>query len=473
MNKDLKKNVFFISSFVLYLGILLLIMQLRSDGYYPFPKTWPEDRLLLIVLPHTILLALFIIRYAFLLVSQSEIKTFPIKKKWGYIFFGTIPLIAMVLICKLHIMQADYFKPVGYTMDFEILFAFVGLAIFPMLGYWCYVLIKKRFFPALFLMGVLLSSIILKFIPLFLFPITAKRSDLLPIVEEAAKSILRGEHIYRYYLLDNNIMTQNVRLFGLVFLFLPAVIFQLDIRLTTIFFEFVMFLTIFFSIPKTHRIQAGRQTTIILSILFFAFLPYWHYRHELYEIPFWFLTFLTLLFLNRKAFWPAFLLTGLMIGTHQWGWLFAPFILIHIFLHNVLKHSLLGGMIAVLLGWAIIMMGSGLHWHEFYQHIFGTYEITLQVRVNTLSMYFTPFFLKNNLTFLLHPIQLTIQIFLMVLVFKKGDKTESLAGILALSLTGMLLFNVVAWTYQYLLVSFLLFLGTYFRSIREAEESLF
>ena len=158
-----------------------------------------------------------------------------------------------------------------------------------MLGYWCYVLIKKRFFPALFLMGVLLSSIILKFIPLFLFPITAKRSDLLPIVEEAAKSILRGEHIYRYYLLDNNIMTQNVRLFGLVFLFLPAVIFQLDIRLTTIFFEFVMFLTIFFLSPKLigYKLAGKRQSFYLYYFLLFSLIGIIATNYMKYPFGFW------------------------------------------------------------------------------------------------------------------------------------------------------------------------------------------
>ena len=48
---------------------------------------------------------------------------------------------------------------------------------------------------------------------------------MLPIIGEAARSMLVGENIYRFYLLDNGVWTQMVRLPGLVMSYAPATLF--------------------------------------------------------------------------------------------------------------------------------------------------------------------------------------------------------------------------------------------------------
>lgn len=56
------------------------------------------------------------------------------------------------------------------------------------------------------------------------YPVTAKRSDMLPIIEAAIRSLFKGENIYHYYLLDNQVSTQIVRFPGIVAAYIPAVL---------------------------------------------------------------------------------------------------------------------------------------------------------------------------------------------------------------------------------------------------------
>jgi hypothetical protein len=74
----------------------------------------------------------------------------------------------------------------------------------------------------------------------------------------------------------------------------------------------------------------------------------------------------------------------------------------------------------------------------------------------SMSMYFAPVFGRFGAAALLRPIQGLLQIPLLALALKFGDRTDKLAAIMALSLTATLLFNPICWTYQYLLVLFLL-----------------
>ena len=88
-----------------------------------------------------------------------------------------------------------------------------------------------------------------------------------------------------------------------------------------------------------------------------------------------------------------------------------------------------------------------------------------------MSMYFSHWLVKVNLLKLLLPLKVMAQVPLLYLAWRYGKDTASLAGILALSLTLFLMFNPVAWTYQYLLVVFLLMLGWMFHSFQPASPS--
>ena len=451
------------------LGILLVI-QVRGDGYFPFPKDWPQDRLMAIVLFHTGVLAALIFSMAYFLITGRRTAPLAVPER----LHPTLPVLASVgalgAIVGLHLLQADYFRYAGYRLEIPVMATFFFLALIPLAAYGAYAFRRKAHAPHRFLLSVLASALLIKMIPLALFPVTAQRSDMLPILREGALRLFHGENPYQYALLDNGVLTPNVRLPGLMMAYLPAAVSGVDLRWTTLFFEAATFLLLI-RILKPHWERMDRPWDAGCALASFLLLPYWHYRHELYEAPFWFLLFLTLLALERGRLWMVALGLGTMMGTHQWGWLFAPLLLAGLSRSRGWKAAGWCAAGALACGGVLLGMGIGSHVSEFQEHVFGTYRRILQDGLYPMSMYLTPHVLALGLPGERLPLLWLLHIPVLALARRYGFRTDALCGILALSLTVQLLFNPVAWTYQYLLVVFLLILGLFFQSVGTADPA--
>lgn len=189
MSRGTIKNLLFGLLFPL-LGILLVI-QMRADGHFPFPKDFPENSMLLVVFLHTLTLSLCVFRCIYLLISNT---IFPSITKQSIIWLSTtvVPVLALMAICVIHIIQTEKFSGMGYQLDSYVLFKYFIFALFPLAGYWVYVGQKKIHCLYLFLICVLVSSLIIKIVPLQNFPINPTRSDMLPIIKEGALKVLSG-----------------------------------------------------------------------------------------------------------------------------------------------------------------------------------------------------------------------------------------------------------------------------------------
>ena len=111
----------------------------------------------------------------------------------------------------------------------------------------------------------------------------------------------------------------------------------------------------------------------------------------------------------------------------------------------------------------VIFLGG--KFEAFYEHTFVTYEGYSPVAgLYPMSMYFSSLLAKAGFFEWLLPTKVIAQIPVLFMAYHYGRSTHALAGILALSLTLALMLNPVAWTYQYLLVVFLLLIGWMFRS---------
>ncbi|MBI3291866.1 MAG: transposase [Elusimicrobia bacterium] len=277
------------------------------------------------------------------------------------------------------------------------------------------------------------SAFVMKGLPLSLFPITAHRSDMLPILKEGALSLLHGDNPYQYYLLDNGARTQNVRLPGLMMAYLPAAVAGVDLRWVTLAFELAIVLMVLFHFRGAFK-QGEVPWEILWAMTGFLLLPYWHYRHELYETPFWSLLLVTLFALARGRGWGFTLGVGAMVGTHQWGWLFAPFLLLSWCRMKGWKAMGWSGLGALVVGGLILAVGIRSHVREFYEHVFGFYIKRFKINeLYPMSLYFAPWFIKWNLTRWLFPIQCLLQVPLLALAYRYGRRMSALAGILALS----------------------------------------
>lgn len=445
------------------LGILLVI-QIRGDGYFPFSKSWPQERLLLIVLVHWIALVTLVALSVKALLrgggqEESRSSFLPVMA------VGIIPAGSVIGIFMMHILQAGYFSHAGYRGDTMSILTGSFLSLLPIGGYWIYSRLKGHHTPVTFLSCVLLCVIILKCTPLNLFPVTAVRSDLLPIVQEGASSILKGESPYRFYLLDNGVNTPNVRFPGTLLAYLPAVAAGVDLRFVTIALESAIFIILIFRFRQVWKgnDDSGPFGELIVILVCFMMFPYWHYRHELYESPFWLALLLTLLAFDRgSVVGVSFGLAGMLI-THHWGILFGPYLLIGFFKKKNVKAASACFLAGVFFAMAVVFTLLKGDLRPFFLHAFGTYGTFDYVEAfYPMSMYLSAWFARFGWFDLLLPLKAATQLPILYLIWRYGDKTSALAGILALSLTLVLMFNPVAWTYQYLLVTFLLIVGWLF-----------
>ncbi|KMP11209.1 hypothetical protein UR09_04020 [Candidatus Nitromaritima sp. SCGC AAA799-A02] len=452
-----------------YILGILLVMLIRGDGYFPLPRSWPQEGVMLVVLIHWAALVALIALSAYWLIPDNKFRALSLPYALP-IALGLIPVASIFAILVLHSLQSARFAITGYLADDPLIIKISALGLIPFLIYWVKVWITKKHSTLLFFACLLASVLIMKSIPLNLFPITAKRSDLLPILKEAALAIFNGENPYKFYLLDNGTMTANVRFPGLIIAYLPAAATGIDLRYITIIFEVAIFFALIYKIQQTLKTPENVSNYpwhILILIVCFMMFPYWHYRHELYESPFWFLLLLTLLAFD-KGHTVGFVLglTGILV-THHWGLLFAPFLLTAYFRKKGLQIAilcLLSVALACFTLFAVFLKGN---FGDFYQHTFGTY--TGGIPSIPTSMYLSLWFAKFHLEKFLLPLKAAFQLPVAYLTFRYGHNTSALAGILALSLTLVLTFNTVAWTYQYLLVVFLLILGWIFHedSLRE------
>ncbi len=452
---------------------LLGILQIRGDGYFPLPRSWPEDLLMQIVLLHTMgVVAVIILACRRLIFSQPS-RQWTLSNQTTLVACGVVPVLAITAICGIHVWQGNRFADFGYQPDSQRITIYFLCSLIPLIGFWLVTLKKRSFSVLWFLSAILASSFILKMVPLELFPLTAKRSDMLPFLKQACGSVLRGEHPYQYYMLDNGIMTPNVRFPGIIFGFLPAVALGVDLRFASVTIEVLLFGWIAYAFFINKPIPEERSKFLSVMVGIFILFPYWHLRHELYEAPFLLVLLATFLALSAKRITLFSICVGLLISTHQWGVLFAPFLVIYLIHEHGWKTAFRCGIIAVIVAGIIFSAVIQFHYQEFYANVVELYvNIVKKQHFFPLSLSFTAYLGKYGLAGWLFPTQAFLQCILIFVCYRFVRGVEGLAGILALSLTAILLFNGVCWTYQYLSVVFLILLGMLFSRLRYEKEAL-
>jgi hypothetical protein len=356
-------------------------------------------------------------------------------------------LASMALIAAFHVLQARRFAEMGYRTSLPLLALVLATAVGLLLLLW-------RRWPVL---AVVASALALKLYPLAVFPVTARRSDMLPLVEAALRSFRAGQSMYRPHLLDNGLLTTNVRFPGLVAAYLPAFLLGLDLRLVLLLAE-----AAFFAIAWTR----WRDRPLFLpGCALLAFLPYWHVRHELYEAPFWVVLLLAVLAVDED--WPATVqavLLGLLLCFHQWGLLLGPFLLVYAARKRSPARAAAVGAAGGVLALGVVGLASRGDLSGFVAATFGTYPRMLEDFVAGRSfppgsMSLTPFLADAFGARGVRLLNAGLQAALFGVAVATLDSRARLFAVLAASLLLMNLTNVVTWTYQYLLVAALLWLG--------------
>jgi hypothetical protein len=338
------------------LVVFFLNMFLRGDGYFPFRKSIEPALFGSIVLLQTlVLIAASVWMVVVVIRPGSPAGRVGLSDRAQLVLVA----VSLVLIAALQVLNARRFAEFGYVGR-PVLLAVLLLGASLVLGLlWG----RNRFW------GILFADLILKAYPLACFPIAAKRSDMLPIVGEAARSMLAGENIYRFYLLDSGVWTQMVRFPGLVMAYAPATILHIDPRLITLASEALFFVLLFR--------RFGRSPLFAPGMILLALSPYWHFRHELYETPFWVALAVLLLVLERRNSVAEIAALSIVVCMHQWGVLFLPFIVLFLMRSRSRLHAVAVAVSALGVGALVVAAASGGDLAAFWRHTVAYYGATL------------------------------------------------------------------------------------------------
>jgi hypothetical protein len=437
------------------LVVFFLDLLVRGDGHFPFPKSVDPTLFDSVVLLQTLVLIGAAVWLAVLVVGGA-----PLGPRAGMGERAQIALAgsSVFLIAALQVLNARRFGEFGYVGRPALLAGLVAAALLVLAALWR----RHRF------AGVVLAAFLLKLYPLACFPIVASRSDMLPIIEQAARSMLAGENIYRRFLLDNGVWTQMVRFPGLVMAYAPATLLRFDPRLITLACEALFFVLLF------RRFR--RSSLFLPGVILLALSPYWHFRHELYEAPFWVALAMALLVLERRDAVAEVATLSILVCMHQWGVLFLPFILLYLIRTRSLRHGLAVTGSALGVGALVVTVASRGDFASFWHQTVAYYGATLaswvqQGALPRTSLYLTPWIglLGGAVAVTAASAALLAAIFGWACASLRS--LAQLVGFLALALLALLLTNTVAWTYQYLLVGALLWIGLMLGAEPEARAA--
>ena len=424
-------------------ALFFLNLLARGDGYFVLPRTVDPEILRAIALGQTILL---VATGAWLVghILAGEGADPP--------DIGNAGILAMVfasvaLVVALDLAQAHRFADAGYATSYPALALCVAGSLAVLIAMW-------GRWPVAAIIG---SAVVLKLYPIAAFPVTAKRSDLLPIIDRALHALWSGQSVYQRFLLDNDVLTPNVRFPGLIAVYLPAFLLGVDLRFTLLAAEVG-----FFALAA----QRWRRHALFLpGCAFLAFFPYWHLRHELYETPFWVVLLALILAIDQGSPLPLQMtLLAVLLCSHQWGILLAPFLLVYAGRRrSFLQAAALAG-VSALLAVPVVWLFSRGDVSEFAWSTFGYYSTMLSDHIAGKSfppgsMSLTPWFAAALGAAGVRAVGAAAQLLLLGLAAIALTSLPRLFAFLAASLLLMTVTNVVAWTYQYLLPGALLWLG--------------
>ncbi len=430
------------------LAVFFANLLLRGDGHFPFAKTVDPTLFDAVVLAQTaVLLACAALLIARILGRPDAVERVAASDRWQ--FAGAVASVALILV--LHVLNAQRFAESGYEARPALLGA-LGIGAFVALG----VLWKKGRTA-----GILAAAFLLKVYPLVCFPIRAARSDMLPILQEAGRALLAGENIYRSYLLDNGTWTPMVRFPGLVMAYAPAALLHVDPRLVTLCAEALFFLVVWRRFRGNPLFSAG--------LILLALSPYWHFRHELYEAPFWLVLTALLLAMERRSPPAEVAALAVVVCMHQWGVLFLPFLALYLARSRTRAYAAAASAAALGTGALAALAVSHGDVAAFWRQTTASYGPTIELWTRgsafpPVSLYLTPWIaaLGGPLAVKAAPFVAAVAVF--AWAWRRQRTLPELTAFLAIALAAVLLVNTVAWTYQYLLVGALLWLGSMLRA---------
>jgi hypothetical protein len=427
--------------------IIILILSIRNDGYFPLNISTSEDVNLLFSSFSVVII--FILAYVFFrpeILAKPVQSVFLMCQKHSLMLIIVVALILILITLGLLYKSSLNYIEYGDLSLFTIIVCSITLGLLISLP----LLLKKASFALLSLSA---SGVLMFLIPIINFPITAKIGDLMPIIQKQTAALLSGTNLYQYFLLDNGVFTQSVRQPGISFFYLPAEIFKFDYRFMQILF-FLVFTFIFLRIAykKFSDISFDYKFLVVYTtLMLITLMPYRIIRWDLYDYPVWVLIAGIVFLLKKQSPLKASLLLGIGIFTQVWFWIFTPFILLYIYRNYSKPTSLKSMLISVLAGIGLIFAVIKNDVSGYIHHAFGFYSDYIKSGgFVSNSFYLTPWFIKLSLSKFLLSTQLLLSAGLFILGILKIKSLKSLLLTLSLVFLVFIQLNSLTWNYFYI-----------------------
>jgi hypothetical protein len=428
------------------LGIIIffvLILTLRRDGYFPFSSQLSETTYAWVSFGQVLLFALILFLFFYPKNLLNQIWRFLIEnlRVIAIVLAGGLISTIWILLCHEARVFKEYYNWNSFFTMIMSSFCFLIIVI---------PLILKKAKVAI--LALFTSTFLISLIPIIYFSVTAKISDLLPIVIEQLGAFIKGENIYQYYLLDNGTWTQAVRQPGTTLSFLPAFLLNIDLRYMSIVFTlltgFILFRIVYKKFGDTRFNKKFLVTYV--SVLLFLLFPYRHLRADLYEPAFWFLLSLSLYFLKNKRLKLFSITWGLGIFTQVWFWLFSPFVSLFLLRKYGWKKALFYSLIYLIIGAGLLSIFILPDTPAYYEHVFSYYRgVVERGEFSFTSIYLSPLFMIYGLNDILTIVQVIAVGLVGVVAIFRLKAFKDLLKFLIIAFFVFIQFNSLSWNYMY------------------------
>lgn len=295
----------------------------------------------------------------------------------------------------------------------------------------------------------LISLLAARVLAIVSFPLTALRSDMLPLIGAANQSLTQHVNPYHLYSLPSgDVVLTYLPVTWLAFL--PASLLHVDLRFVTLLCELGLLVLLWRSAATSAR------TPVAVLLALFATSPYLQYRHELYTPVLWLLLIAALVATLRRSLVVGSALMGVGIAASQFCWVVTPFWLLYLHLRygtrSAMKYA------AIAFGCALLPILPFLMWDRsrFLFGILGHWQNDFAAPAANLSV------LVVRMAGLrwLGLVQICAFLITLAIAVSRGW-CRTRAGMVYASLCGMtvfVLFNRIVWGYFYLLLALLVLL---------------
>ena len=417
---------------------LALLLSLKADGRFPVPESLGEPLFQLLLLPYTVLFVLFAAIAADLLPLPGALAR-PLASISRRGFTVAAAVVFELLTLGILFLQAAKYRTFGYRLDPTAAVTVITLGIAGL------VLVRQRE-PALLLVAAGASYAAVLLLSTFSFPLHPGRSDMLPLIVEAAGRFLDGTNPYGLYSLPHTLPLTYLP--GLWLTYLPSVALGWDPRLVSL-----VCTTGALALAYRSADEGQREGVAALGSLFFL-CPYLQYRHEIYPSPHWLALAGAVFFIRRGHAIGAGLAYGWSLATSQFSRVLFPFFFVWV--RSLLgwgkaaRVAALAGITALVIVAPFVLTAPA----AFYAGVFGHWSST--VNVSTLNLSFFP---AQTLGLpALRFVQGLVVLGLGLVAVRRSQASFDGLGFMALALLTFLLLNSLVWVYFYLTVLFLLVL---------------